>query len=160
MILRYRPDDGPVVEFEFRPGDMETPDSEAVEAVGGEAWGTFEEWGALFFRGSQKARRAALWIFLRKTNPRLKFDDLKIRADQTDVDYTLRERNRIIETMLADPSIDDEQRETLTAMIGEATDVGIVDSTLGRAGVDVEREDPKDHPAFFGDDGSTSPPQA
>ena len=151
MILRYRPDDGPEVEFDFRPGDLETPESEAVEAVGGETWGTYEEWGALFFRGSQKARRAALWIFLRRTNPRLKFEDVRIRADQTAVDYSLRERNKIIEVMLTDPNIDDEQRAALTEMVTGGADVDDINHGLNQAGVEPDLERPKDQRQNSGD---------
>jgi hypothetical protein len=158
MILRYRPDDGPPVEFEFLPGELETPESEAVEAVGGDSWGTFEEWGALFFRGSQKARRAALWVFLRRQNPRLKFSDLTFRTEQVDVDYSAIERARIIEVMLANPDLDEEQRRFFTQMIADTDAVAEVEETLTRSGVEVPRDDPKDHPSFFGDGGSTSPP--
>lgn len=159
MILRYRPDDGPEVEFDFKPGDMESPESEAVEAVGGEAWSTFEEWGALFFRGSQKARRAALWVFLRRTDPSLRFNQLSVRANQVDVDYSLTERNRLIEVMLADPTLDNDQRVALTRMVAGA-DVIELDRKATAAGVEVDHGDPKDQPLSSADDALTSPEQA
>jgi len=159
MILRYRPDDGPPVEFEFIPGELETPDSEAVELIGGEAWGTFEEFGALFFRGSQRARRAALWLCLRRTQPKIRFADLSLRANQIDVDYSSAERERILEVMLADPNLDDETRASLTRDVGEAL-VSDVEQALDDAGIASDHGLPKDQPEPSEVDASTSPQPA
>jgi hypothetical protein len=157
MLIRYRPDEGPPIEFDFVPGKLTSVDAEAVELVGGEAWGTFEEFGALFFRGSARARRAVLWLHLRTANPRLKFADVRLRPEQIDVDYSAIERERILEVMLADPDLDDEQRDNLRTIIGDSL-VSETETALEEAGVTTDRGLPKDHPSFFGGDGSTLPP--
>lgn len=158
MILKYRPDKGPAREFSFIPGDLETRDAEAIEAVGGEAWGTFEEFGALFFRGSAKARRAALWVCMRVEQPRLKFTELTMRMSQIDVDYSATERAAILEVMLADPNLDEDQRENLAKAVQDGL-VSDAEQALDDAGVTTDKGLPKDGPSFFGDDGSTSAPQ-
>jgi hypothetical protein len=159
MILRYRPDDGPAVEFDFRPGDLESPDAEALEDVGGSAWTTFEEFEAMFFRGHQRARRALLWMFLRRTKPSLKFADLRYRLEQIDVDYSDGERARILEVMLADPNLDDETRTNLAGIVGEAL-VSETEAALDEAGVKVDHGGPKDQPELSESDASTSPQPA
>lgn len=160
MIIQYRPDEGPQQEFDFRPGDFGSYDSEAIEVVGGQQWGTFEEWGAMFFRGSQRARRAALWVMLRRANPRLRFQDVSFRADQVDVTYSMAEREAIINTMLADPDLDAEQRAHLSAVVA-VDSVDEVDRALERAGTAPgDHGIPKDLPPSSEGDGSTSQPQA
>jgi hypothetical protein len=159
MIIKYRPDKGPAREFDFVPGDLESPEAEALEALGGNAWGTFEEFGALFFRGSQRARRAALWVCLHREQPRLKFTDVNVRVNQISVEYSAMERAAILEVMLADPNLDEDQRENLTRAVNEdlASDA---QTQLAEAGVETDTGLPKDQPGTSDADASTSPPQA
>lgn len=158
MIIKYRPDKGPAREFDFVPGDLESSDSEAVEAVGGAAWGTYEEFGALFFRGSQKAMRAALWVCLRREQPRLKFTDLSLRVNQIDVEYSAAERDAILTVMLADPNLDDDQRANLAKVVKDEM-VSVAESKLADAGVETDAGLPKEQPDSSGPDASTSAPQ-
>lgn len=159
MLIKYRPDKGPAREFDFIPGELEPHDSDALEVLGGDSWGTFEEFGAMFFRGSSRARRAALWIFLRREQPRLKFNDLKVRINQIDVDYSATERAAILAVMLADPNLDEEQREALAKTVTEDL-VSDADQALSEAGVETDHGLPKDQPASSEPDDSTSAPQA
>lgn len=155
MIITYRPDGAPVQDFEFFPADLETPESELLESVGGDSWKTFEEFGVLFFRGSQRAYRAALWVMLRRTNPVLKFKDVSFRASQVTVGYSDSEREAILQVLLADPNIDAEERSSLTQIIGEES-VAEAEEALTKSG--VEREpDLKDLSEFSGNVSSTLP---
>jgi hypothetical protein len=117
MIIKYYPDNAEEKVFDFYPGALENPDTEAIESVGGETWSTYEEFGSLFFRGSQKAYRAALWIMLRKTEPRLKFTDIRFRAEQVAVDYSEKEQSMIRDALLANPMLDQEERQRLEEIL-------------------------------------------
>lgn len=158
MILSYKPDDGPVQQYEFIPGLLMTPEAEAIEAVGGYSWSTFEQFGQLFFQGGSRAQRAALWIMMKRTNPRLQFDQVSVRANQVSVDYSDRERALILEAMLADPDLDPEQRANLEVVVGQPNSVPESEEALSNAG--IKREPiPKDQPSYFGDDGSPFAPK-
>jgi hypothetical protein len=78
----YEPVDGPRQEFEYVPQELLSFDAEAIEDVGGPTWGTYEEFGVKLGGGNLKARRALLWIMLRRQNPRLRFTDLVVRVDE------------------------------------------------------------------------------
>lgn len=158
MIITYTPDDGDSQEYEFMPGKLMNAEAEAIEDVGGQAWSTFEEFGVKFFRGSARARRAALWIAMKRGNPRLKFSDVSFRADQVSVDYSAKERAVILEAMLADPDLDEEQRANLTTALGTEL-VSDVEAALDEAAV-VREPDLKEPSSSSADGGSTSPPPA
>lgn len=76
LRITYAPDGGDPQQFEFDPENPLNLEAEAVENVGGEAW---EDWGLFLLRlgnGNARARRALLWVLLRRTNPQLRFADL------------------------------------------------------------------------------------
>lgn len=155
MIISYRPDDGPPVEFEFIPAKLGSAESELAENNGGPAWDTFEEWGAKFLRGHQRARRVALWLCMRRTNPKLKLEELSFRAEQVSVDYSPAERDAILQVMLTDPNLDDEMRANLEASVGSAL-VSDAEAALDAAGVE-RTPDLKDQPATSETPDSPSP---
>lgn len=157
MLITYTPDDGEKQEYEFIPGKLLSPESEAIEEVGGYAWDSFEEFGVKFFKGNVRARRAALWIMMKRHNPRLKFEQLSFRANQVDVDYSPKERQMILEAMLSDPDIDPEQKEHLTEAL-EREAVSDAEEKLEAAGIKRE-PDPKDQSEFSGNVGLTLPRQ-
>jgi len=154
MILTYKPDDGPPEEYEFIPGLLMNAEAEVIEAVGDYAWSSFEEFGAAFFRGNARARRVALWIMKKRKDPRLKLDQVIFRSNQVDVDYSPRERQLILEAMLADPDLEPAQREQIAKDM-EEDQVSETEEKLADAGI-VREPDPKDQPSYFGDDGSIS----
>lgn len=123
MRLIYTPEDGEKREWLFAPMHLMTPESEAIEEVGGALWDNYDDFGVKFMNGNRRAYRAALWIMLRRENPSLRFAELSVRADEIDIDFDDAEQARIREVMLADPDIDDQERERLLAEIrGEAPD--------------------------------------
>jgi hypothetical protein len=158
MIISYKPDDGPVQEYEFIPGLLMNPESEAIEAVGDYSWTTFEQFGQLFFQGGSRAVRAALWIMMKRKNPRLQFNDVSFRSNQVSVDYSPRERQLILDAMLADPDLDPAQRANLEMAVGGAETVADTETQLSEAGIKREPV-PKDQPSYLGDDGSTFVPE-
>ena len=118
MLIIYTPEDGPRQEFTFRPGELMSPEAEALEGAPGRSWSTFEEYGELFMSGSLKARRAALWILLRRDDPKLRFTDLVIRVKELSVRYDEDELARIRENIEADTTLTDEERAEALAAAG------------------------------------------
>jgi len=93
-----------------------------IEIQGGEAWDTYEDFGRKFMSGSMRAYRAALWICLKREDPKIKFLDVSFRVDELDVDLEEDEKGRIYAAIEGDENIDDEQREQMLAMLKEGTD--------------------------------------
>lgn len=77
--LVYQPDEGERQDWVINLITMPSFEAELLEAMGGPAWGTYEEFGNLLSRGSVRALRALLWMMLRRANPRLDFDDVIFR---------------------------------------------------------------------------------
>lgn len=119
MKLTFRPTDGEERSFIFRPNELDNREAELIENVGGEAWATWEEFGRKFMLGSIRAYRAALWLLLRRENPRIKFGEISFRVDQLDVDLEDDEFKRITDALEQDDTIDPEQREHLKELMSE-----------------------------------------
>lgn len=119
MKITYVPIDGEKREFIFRPGELTNLEAELIEIQGGEIWDSYEEFGRLFMNGNMRAYRAALWVCLRREQPRLKFNDLSFRVDQLNVELEEDERDRIVAAIADDIDIEEEQREALLSILAE-----------------------------------------
>jgi len=116
VLLTYIPDDGEKREFSFRPRKLVSAEAEAIEDATG--W-TFDEFGQKFLAGSMKAKRAALWVLLKREHPTLKFRDLSITPDEVALDFEPDEAAALREQLAADDTIDPEQRENILAILDE-----------------------------------------
>jgi hypothetical protein len=115
--LIYTPEDGEKREFSFRPTRFMSPEVEALEDVGGNAWDSYDEWGVKFLKGNRRAYRAALWIMLKREEPTLKFRDLVVRVDEIAVDFEDDETVQLRQAIEDEPDIDEDQRENLLAIM-------------------------------------------
>ena len=82
LRMVYRPEGGDPQEFEFDPDNPLNLEAEALESVGGEAW---EDYPGFLMRagsGNIRARRALLWVMLRRTDPKLRFVDVVFKLDE------------------------------------------------------------------------------
>lgn len=113
MRLIYTPEDGEKREFTFRPRQLMSPEAEALEDVGGDAWDSFDEFGMKFLKGNRRAYRAALWLMLKREEPTLRFRDLVVRVDEIEVEFEDDESAQLREAIAAEPNIDDDQRDAL-----------------------------------------------
>lgn len=86
MRLIYQPAGSERQVFAFTVDDLPSQDAELLESVGGDTWGTLMEWLAMFERGSFKAWRAGLWVFVRRTQPDLTFADFTITVKELQID--------------------------------------------------------------------------
>ena len=119
MKITYTPNDGEAREFIFRPGELSNIEAELIEIQGGELWATYEDFGRHFMNGGMRAYRAALWICLRRVNPKIKFMDVSFRVDEIDVDLEQEERDRIQAAIEGDQDLDDDQREAMIDLLEE-----------------------------------------
>lgn len=119
MRLIWTPPEGETREFLFRPNETLSPDAEAIELVGGEAWETWDGFVRLFHRGHRRALRAALWICRRRADePHLRFAALVLRADEVKIDYDEDELKAMRAKTRADPDLDPETRAALLEAFG------------------------------------------
>lgn len=118
MILIYTPADGPKREFPFNPGKLLSPEAEAIEDVGGRTWESFPEFGAKFMKNNTKALRAALWIMLKRENPKLKFTDVTVAVEELDYTFDEDELKRLRDAIETE-DIDEEQREELLSKMDD-----------------------------------------
>ena len=119
MILIYSPSDGERREFQWNPGKLLSPEAEAIEDVGGRTWDSFQEFGAKFMKNNIKALRAALWIMLKRENPRLKFDDVTVAVDEIDFTFDDQEMSKIREALETE-NIDEDQKIELISRLDNA----------------------------------------
>lgn len=121
MRLIWSPPGGEKQDFIFKPWDVMSPDAEAIELVGGEAWTTYDEFVPLFHKGHRRAMRAALWICRRTAgDDRLRFDDLNLRAGhELKMEQDDEELAALRELVRADLNLDDETKMALLKVYGD-----------------------------------------
>lgn len=88
MFFVYQPDEGDRQEWWFDPHKIKTREAEAIEKKTGWDW---EEFGTHLIKGSVVARRALLWMFLRRVHPVLKFEDLDFAVSEVTLEYSKEE---------------------------------------------------------------------
>lgn len=145
MLVIYTPEGGERQQFEYHPTELLSFDAEAVEDVGGPTWDTYEGFVGRLTDGNFKARRALLWIMLRRSNPTLRFFDLVVRVDEIKLASDARDLREFLER--GDPS--PEQRAQAERELAELT------------GEDAEPEPVgKDAAAASGTDSPSPPPDS
>lgn len=138
----FRPEAGVPLAFTFKPNRLVSAEMEAIEDL--TDW-TYVEFGEKFLAGSMKAYRAALWVLLKREHPTLKARDLSFTAEEVSVAYDAEETASLREVLVADPDIDDDQREAILAVLGSE---------------DNEAEAPKEDPTSLTDLPSDGEPMA
>jgi len=114
MLITYTPADGDKREWEFKPAKLISAEAEAIEDATG--W-TFDEFGEKFLGGSMKAKRAALWILLRRETPTLRFRELSITPEEVVVDLEPDEAERLRAAIEGDEDLDPRQRDAILGML-------------------------------------------
>lgn len=92
MIVTYTPDEGERREWEYKSADLPSGEAEDIEEAVGT---TFDEWQASLLQGGAKARRALLWVLLKRDQAGLKFGDVSFRMGQLSVDFDREEKRQI-----------------------------------------------------------------
>jgi hypothetical protein len=143
VLFRYSPEGADPQEWDFQPGKLLSPESEAIEKVTGLY---LPAWQEAAVEGSQRALRAFLWVMLKRLQPTLKFEQVVVAADEMELVFTDDEiadvlaeihKERVKGTLNEDQS---QAAETFAAMYEErhGTPWAPSESTD-----EVEGEDPK-----------------
>lgn len=112
MYVAYRPvggaeDETPEAqEFVFIPGKCSNFDAESIESETGWTW---DEFLMYLQKGSIKARRALLWILLRRVHRSIRFKDVRFTPAEVTVEYDaaeLEETRRSVEDAPEQPGVD------------------------------------------------------
>jgi hypothetical protein len=145
--LIHTPPEGERREYVFKPNETLSPDAEAIELVGGEAWETWDEYVRLFNRGHRRALRAALWIARRRAGEdRLRFADLVLRADEVHIDYDDDELKVMREKIRSDTDLADDVRAALLQSLGGDGSADVEEVAAPKARRSGSRRKPADTP--------------
>jgi hypothetical protein len=129
MKLIWTPEDGEPREWLFQPRKLLSPEAEAIEDVGGATWDNFPAFTEKLAHSNMKALRAALWVMRKRTEPRLRFDQVVIRVGEVDLD------------------LDDEERADLNERVLTGTDLSVEERLALIEALGLEPEDPKAPPS-------------
>lgn len=121
MRIVYAPADGEKHEWIWKP--REAPSFEAEDLEEATGW-DFPEFLQRFLAGSTRARRALLWVLLRREHPRLRFDQVAFTmgelADEYDDDEVAAARAALAEQESnPDDALDDAARQRLAEVLAD-----------------------------------------
>lgn len=151
MRLIYRPTEGDPQEFAFDPFEVTAEEAEELEkpAISGGAWSSFDSWVQAYHENRHRARRAAVWLILRREDKHLAFDGFAPRAKQIGWKYEVAELLSI--------------RKTWTGIDTDDARIQVeaIDFLLSKEGVTAPADDEADDsadPEAAGDDDPKAQP--
>lgn len=115
MILIYRPEGQEERRWTFQPGRLKVADMEAIQKRTGMPYGT--EFKAKLLQGDVVARRALLWLMLRRDHPITRWEEVDFYDDELTLE---RDRDELAEEIAAVEEfggISDEDRATALAVL-------------------------------------------
>jgi hypothetical protein len=115
MLVVYEPHGGTPEEFPFKSDELMSFDAEAIEDVGGPTWDSYAAFIDKLMNDNFKARRALLWVMLRRKNPKLRFADLVVQVDELHMAFDADE----LRDILARDDLPPAQRVALEAELAE-----------------------------------------
>jgi len=111
----YKPVDGDAHEWDFDPAKLH--DVEAIE-IEKRTGVTYVEFGQQFMKGSILARKALLFVLLKRTTPTLRWDAVQFTVGEIDVDFDAEEKAQIVEALqkkAIDEGLDPDEQQVLDA---------------------------------------------
>lgn len=137
MIVTYTPAGGDKRQWPYKPADLPSLEAEDIEEILGK---TFDEFNVSLLQGGAKARRALLWVFLRRERPSLRFADVSCTVGEVVVEWDPAERTKVraeLERMSA-VELSDQDRAAALRILDEEDQADPTNTTTGQG------EDPKD----------------
>lgn len=116
MIVKYSPDGGESRTWDYKAEDLPTGDAEDIEDAVGI---TFDEFQVKLMTGGAKARRALLWILLRRDTPGLRFGDVSYRMGEIAVDFDADELAKLRQAVVDAKNLTEDVREAALSVIDE-----------------------------------------
>lgn len=141
MKITYRPRDGEPREWVWKPSEMESHEAELIEDAMDLP---YQACVSKFLAGSTRARRALMWVFLRREHPALRFEQVRFRMDEVGDDFDDDELARMRERLEGPPeddALDADARERIAEILANrdgaadhaAEDVAGVEAGKGTA---------------------------
>lgn len=107
MFLVYEPEGSEeATRWPYNPRKLMSAEREAIERRTGEP---FAEFTQSVVKGSSVARRALLWVMLKRDHPTMKYDDVDFAWDELRLEYSKQEYAQMIAD--ASENLTGEQRE-------------------------------------------------
>jgi hypothetical protein len=123
--------------WEFDPGKLMSPERIAIEKLSGMTWG---EWKIAVRGESTIALHALLYVFMKRTEPTLKPDQLVFSEDELDWELTDEEKRQALANYAEDPSRFDDGDLSMFAQF--RTDLGLAEDGSEDAGESDPKADP------------------
>lgn len=121
MLLIYRPEGADERQWTFDPQKLLSSEAEAIEKVTGL---TYEEFGQALVKGSAAARRALLWVYLKREDAPLRFSQVDVPVGSVGIDYETHELVAIRDALLDNRDLSDKERadalEQFDKLIGDS----------------------------------------
>jgi len=114
MILTYAPEGAEPRKWPVEPAKMMTSEAEAIEKVTGMTW---DEFGLALVKGSVVARRALLWVMLKRSEPTLRHNQIDPPVGSLTLEYERPELEAMREEVLKSTETDEDMRELALGML-------------------------------------------
>lgn len=123
MYLVYQPEgsDEPT-RWAYNPRKLMSAEREAIERRTGL---TFAEFTQAVVKGSSQARRALLFVMLKRDHPTTKYDDVDFAWDELRLEYSKQEYEQLLEN--AGNELTGETREQVLAKLREEQETAVDD---------------------------------
>jgi len=108
VILVYAPEGAKERRWTYQPEKLMSSEAEAIEKVTGL---TYEEFGQALLKGSATARRALLWVLMKREEPQLRHASVDPPVGTLKLEYEQHELRSIRDAVEADPDLSDSERE-------------------------------------------------
>jgi hypothetical protein len=76
-------------DYVLDPDELTGAEAEMIEDAGGTQWETFGEWISRLYRGGWRPLKVALWVMMRRENPKLDYEELaNVKIADVQIDLT------------------------------------------------------------------------
>lgn len=116
MYVIYKPSDGDEQVWEYDPNKLMCAEREVIEKRTGMR---FADWTEEVVQGGSLARRALLYVMLKRTHPTIKWDDVDFAWDQLDVEFSREEFLEIRQAILDDDTVSTDEKTQALAGLDE-----------------------------------------
>jgi hypothetical protein len=138
----YKPEGTDSHEWDFDPAKLHDVEAIEIEKRTGMTYGEF---GQQFMKGSILARKALLFVLLKRATPTLRWNEVQFTVGEIDVDFDAEEKAQIVEALhkkAIDEGLDTDEQQMLDAFQLD--------------GIEAATSDPKDSPLVSGSVPATS----
>lgn len=116
MIVTYSPAGEMAQRWSYKAAELPSSEAEDIEEAVGL---TFDEWQQRLLRGAARARRALLWVLLKRDQPGLKFAELSFSMGELEVEFDQEEKQRIRSEAEKSTELTEEERQQLLTLLAD-----------------------------------------